>query len=296
MAMNRADISRAMFVGQKDWFVKTLKKNKREEWKTYMRVEKSTKSQETYDTLGNLHPAQTKTEEGSVKYGKLQQAFQTTIVNETKANGLTTTMEVQEDDQYNLVDKAGVSEVARTLLQLRERESAATVDGLFTTVGADGVAYIAANHPLLNSALVNNNLAAGPVTPANLIAANNMFNGWLNHAGEAFDTMATAILAHKNLQSTIVQVMDSTLVAFESSNTKNAVPQLKQIYTRYIAALPWFLIDEELNPLIFQRRKGLVTEYDYDKRDTFNHYFNAHERYRTGCITPGFGIVGSPGV
>jgi phage major head subunit gpT-like protein len=294
--MNRSDIARMMYVGQLEIFKDTLKKNKKEEWPQYATVMNSTKKEETYDTLGNLQAAQEKAEESPVNYGGIKQAYQTTVTNKTYANGFKVTMEASEDDQYKVIDTVKGSELARTMVTKKEKEEATIWDGIFTNTGSDGVASASASHPLINSSLTNDNLASGAITPDNVIAASNKFHNIMNHAGDLFDTDATAILAHKDQQATVQAVLASNLKAMELSNTKNTVPALKAIFSRYINKTYWHLLDENIVSVILQKRKGLTTDYDYDKRDTFNFYFNAHERYRAAIIHPGFGHVSSLGV
>jgi len=293
---DRADIAKAMYVGTKEVFKKTLKKNRSEEWKNYCSMKTSDKMEETYDTIGNLKPATEKVEGAPVVYGDIVEGTTTTITNKTYANGLAVTMEAQEDEQYGMIPVAKTEELARTMLQLRERNVAAAWDGTNVNVGADGVAHAHAAHPLLNSVETNNNLVAAVFDLTSYKAAANLFNGWKNHAGEKFDTLPTMLLAHRDRQTEVLAMLESTLVAFENSNTKNTIPKLKPVFSRYIAALPVYLIDEMIDSVIFQRRKALTTEYDYDKRDTFNWYFNVHERYRVGVINPGYGFVRINGV
>lgn len=296
MAMNRSDIARAMYVGQNEYFFKVLDKPRRLEYKQYSSPKKSTKKEETYDTIGNLPPEQIKEEEAAVKYGKITEAHQTTVRNRTHVNGFFVSLETKQDEQYGIVDKVQTTELARTMLIGEEKEVAAVIDASFSTVGADGVAACAANHPLIGSAKVNNNLlAAGAPTPDIFITASNMFNSIYNHAGDNMDTEATAGLFHKNYQATVTAILQSTLKAQESSNTKNTVPSLKMIFSKFIAQLPYYFLDEEIESVIFQRRTGMQTQYDYDKRSTFNFYYNAFQRYRAAFIHPGFGILGVTG-
>ena len=56
------------------------------------------------------------------------------------------------------------------------------------------------------------------------------------------------------------------------------------------------ILDESVDSAIFQKRKGLKDEYDYDNRSTFNFYYNVHERYKAAMINPGFGFVTITGV
>ena len=291
MTMRREDLARAMYVGTKEVFKKNIKALPEQEWKSACTIKTSDKAQETYDTIGNLKPAHEKEEEGSVEYGKLEQAYRTTIINKTWANGIKFTMEVKEDEQWNVIPEAKVSELARTMMQLRERKVAEVWDNTQVSTGGDGVAYAAVNHPLLHSASVNSNLKTGVLDFTNYDICVKAFNAWKSHWGEVFDTKADTILLHRNYQTYFQALMASNLKPFESSNTKNTIPQLKPVFNRYIAELPVYFIDSTIDSAVFQKRKGLTTEYDYDKRFTFNFYFNVHERYETGMINPGYGFV-----
>ena len=296
--MNRADISRAMFVGHAEYFFKIFDKPRREEYKLCSSPKKSTKEQETYQTLGNMGPAEVKDEEHPVNYDGITQGYETTVINDTIAKGFKVTMETVEDEQYGIVNKVKTQELARKMHLKRERSVAGVWDAIATTVGADGVAGAAVNHPLLNSAKVNNNLyvaSAGAPTPDRIIAMANMFNAIYDQAGEPMDTEATAILVHRNYETLVASILQSSNKALEQSNTKNTLPSLKLITNKYIAQLPWGLLDEMIDSVIFQRRKGVTPEYDYDKRSTFNWYFNIHERYKAAKIHDGYGFVWQAG-
>jgi len=291
MTLRREDIARAMYVGTKEVFMKNLKNMPEQEWKRACTVKTSDKAQETYDSVGNLKPAHEKLEEGSVEYGKIEQAYKTTIVNKTWANGLKVTMEAKEDEQWKVIPEAKVNELARTITQLRERKVAEVWDNTEVDTGGDGVVYASNSHPLLHSASTNDNLATGELTFENYDTCVKMFNDWKSHWGEVFPTSPDKILMHRNYQTKFQALLQSNLVPFESSNTKNTIPQLKAVWNRYISELPVYFLDSTIDTAVFQKRKGLTSEYDYDKRFTFNFYFNVHERYETGMINPGYGFV-----
>lgn len=291
MSTRRADLSRAMYLNTKEVFKKTLKKNRKEEWKECVTLKESDKMEENYDSVGNLKPAEEKLEGQPITYGKIEEAYVTTIKNRTWSNGFMVSMEAKEDEKWDVVDVAKTEELARTILQLRERNVAAVWNSVTTRVGADGVALAAANHPLKNSTAVNNNLISGAFNLANYQDGVNRFNEWKNHAGDLFDTMATHILAHSNRQTEIYAMLQSANVPFEQSNTKNTIEKLTPIFNRYINKLMVHLIDKSIDSVVMQRRKGIITEYDYDKRSTFNWFFNVHERYEVGAINPGFGFL-----
>lgn len=288
----RADIARAMYVGTKRVFKRNLKKQPTEQWKSYMKVVPSDKKEETYDTIGNLKPAETKAEGAALNYGKIIEGHRTTIVNETIANGLQVTMEAKEDEKWGIIPEAKVNELIRTMITQREVRAAEVWDNVTTSVSADGVAYAAHNHPLIDKAgTYNDNLVEAVFDLDSYKSGVKKFNHWLNHQGEKFYTQADAILAHKDRQTEIAAMLESTLVPFEQSNTKNTVPSLTRIFSSYIDELQVHLLDTSIESAIVQRRKGMKTEYDYDKRSTFDFFFNVHERYKSGMINPGFGFV-----
>jgi Mu-like prophage major head subunit gpT len=291
MGTMRADISRAMYIGTKEVFKRNLKKAPNEQWKGYATIKNSNKMEEKYDSIGNLKAAHVKAEGEAVQYGKIEQAYLTTIRNETVANGLQVSMESKEDDQWAVISDAKAMELIRTMQDLREESVAAIWNEVETSVSADGKYYADDDHPLVNSASVNDNLLAGAFSIDNYKDAVNMFNAWKNHAGKRFPTSPTALLCNRDRQFYVMQMLKSANQPFEQSNTKNVVPQLKTIFSTYLSALPVHILDETIDSCVLQRRKGIQTEYDYDKRSTFNWYFNVHERYKAGMINPGFGFV-----
>lgn len=297
MPFTRADYSRYLSDKITELFLKNLKKPRKEEYKEFTTPKKSDKDEEIYDSIGNLSAAQEKEEGGPLHYEGLKQMYQTTVVNKTYNQGFYATWEAVEDDVEKVISKVNTGGMIRAMITKREKEVAAVVDGVFTNLGADGVTYAANNHPLDTSktSKVNDNLmAAGPITPDNVIAGCNMFNSIYDFAGELLDTEATAILAHKDRMATVNAVLQSNLKAQELSNTKNTVPMLKAIFSKYINKWYWHLLDENIDSFIFQRRTPLQPIKDQDKINTLNYYWAMVERYRAAQINPGYGHVSNP--
>jgi hypothetical protein len=293
--INSTDLNKEMYIGHMEVWKKNLEAPKKESWRDYATIMKSTKMEETYETLGNLPAAKVTAPGASIEYGKMQDAYETTVKNEKVTNGFSIDLETNDDDQYNV--KADlVNDLYSTMITLREKAVAAKWNGVFTVVGADGKVSAANDHPLKGTSAVNDNLASGTLTPDNIIAADNMFNSIKKHNGDVFDTSATAILAHKDKGALIKSILESTLRAQEASNTKNTVPSLKVILSKYLSAAPWHLIDENIASVIMQIRQGLKTHSEFDAKDTLVWYFNAYERYKAAIIHDGFGFVSSLGV
>lgn len=288
----RSDIARAMYVGTREVFMKNLKRQPEEQWKSYAVIKNSDKMEEKYDSVGNLKPAEVKPEGEAFEYGKIEQAYETVVKNETVVNGFSVTMEAQEDEQWGVVPETKVNELIRTMISKREQEVAKVWDSVQTAIGADGVPYASENHPLLNDETkFNNNLVKGVFNIDTYEEACKRFNHWYNHYGDKFFTTPSAVLLHRDWQTYALAMLESQLKPFEQSNTKNTIPQLKLIFSSYINTLQVHVLDESIDSAIFQKRKGLTDEYDYDKRGTFNYYYNVHERYKAAMINPGFGFV-----
>ena len=294
MPSTRADIARYLSDKITESYYANLKKQKKEEYKDFFTPKSSTKDEEIYGSFGNLLPAEEKVEGGPLHYDPNKEMYFTTVVNKTYDRGYVETWEKCEDNPDKVIKNANPQLMIRAMVSKRETNAAAVVDGVFTDVGADGVAYAANNHPLDTSktSVVNNNLmTAGAITPDNVIAGCNMFNSIHDFAGTKLDTTATSILSNTNQQARVNAVLMSNLKAQELSNTKNTVPTLKAKFSRYINLYYWHLLDDDIDTLIFQRRTGLLPFSEQDKRSTLNYYWAMVERYRAAIINSGFGII-----
>lgn len=290
----RANFSRYLSDKITELFLENLKAPQEEEYLAFTTPKKSTKDEEIYDSIGNLTAAEKKDEGGPIHYQQVTQMYQTTVPNETFSNGFYETWEAVEDDVEKVISKINTGGMIRSMVETREEEVAAVVDGVFTTVSADGKYYADDDHPLdtAKTSAVNDNLmTAGAITPDSISTGCNMFNDIKDFAGNHFKTKARAILAHANNQTLIQSIYQSNLKALELSNTKNALPTLQQIYGTYISKTYWHLLDTAIPSFIFQRRSGLKPLEDQDKISTLNYYWAMIERYKAAQIHPGFGHV-----
>lgn len=299
-AITRNEIIRFLYAGVAEVWKENMKTPEQTYYDKITLKKTSRKMEETYDSVGNLTPAKEKLEGQPIEYGVFSQAHETTIKNKTWSNGFFVTYEAIEDDLYNVIDTAKATEIRRSLMQLKEQSCADMFNGAFTDVGADGKATYAADHPLVNSGSVNDNLASGVLNFDNYVAAVNKFNHIKNHAGGKFDTRPSMLVTHSDLQYKVRQLYESVNVPFETSDTgtKNTAPTLQAQFNPYLttgATTPWHLIENRINPFIYQEREGMKPDVDQDKKGTKNYYINAMERYNFGKIHPGFGAVGSLG-
>lgn len=258
-----------------------------------------------YVTIGDLGQAQIKGEGDVIVYDKIQDNYSTAITSQTIVKGVEASMESLEYDMENVVKNRFGSPLVTRLINYKERAVADAYNDGFTSTGADGVAIFSATHPLQSSVLVNDNLATGALTPENLIAAKNKFTFIYDQAGEYFNSDPTHLVIHKNKLYTALQIMQSQLMAFELSNTKNVVNDTVPLsivvnpyldYTVSTGVSPWFLIDKTMQDAgcILQTKKGVMLDTWWEKN---NQVFRgtATEMYGVGFVSPGYSVVGSTG-
>jgi len=287
----REDISRAMTAHSKKVFYQNLEKTK-PQYEGLVTTIQSDSMEEYYNTIGNLKPARVKEEGQPIEYGTIAQGYETVLKNITFDNGFSITKEAADDNKWGIQAKLQATELARTMNTNRERRCADVWDSVLTGVGVDGVPFASHKHPLLsNSSKFNDNLIEGEFSVEVYTEALNKFNEWFNHTGEHFDTTPDKIIAHRNRQFEMIQLFQSTLVPFEQSNTKNAIPSLNTVFNTYIDKEMVHLVDSSIITAVMQTRQAPETNSDYDKMGTQDFRFNVVERFTTGMLNNGFGFV-----
>ena len=308
MAITRAsDISNMLLAGSDAQFNKAAKKPRRQYWKSIVTVKKQPKKVGNYDTIGNLSAAEEHVEGATVVFDKIEEANRTYITNKVYDKGVGATIESQQFDQYDVVTAQFGEPLVAALNIKKERVVAAAYNGIFTDTGADGVAVASDSHPLKNnSALLNDNLATGALSNESLRTAKNMFNFIYNQAGDPFDTQPTHLLIHPNKMFQALELLNSTLTAWQLSNTKNVlqdIAPLKIITNPYLTynvstdVSPWFMLDMSLEGAgcILQENKALSLKTWFENNELDSLKGVAYEIYGVGFVAPGYGIVASTG-
>lgn len=290
------DISRMLLAGQKEIFTRNMQAYPLE-YPRFTTKKTSNKETETYDSMGNLKAAAQKLEGDAITYGKVRQAYQTSITNKTWANGYEFTMEAMEYDLYGVINSAKALELARTMRDLEETNAIYWIDNAATVNLADGVPLASDSKPLRDSAATNDTLATASsiADPDNHKTMINQFYGFLNHAGGKMKARPTNGFTHYVNQLTVEEVYRSMNKANEMSNTKNTLPTISWSYSTYMSSqTAWLMRDSSYEHVLFQWFKKTTFDNDYDKRYTKNMYFNSIAMYQTGCL-PNIGIVYNPG-
>jgi hypothetical protein len=294
--MITSDISRMLEVGQRDIFMRNFESYPLE-YPDYTTNKSSTKRTETYDSMGNLQAAAEKVEGADIQYGKVTQAYQTSITNKTWANGFEHTLEAIKYDLYGCVNSVKAKELARTMRELEEANCIRWIDNALTVTLADGAAFASASKPLVDSPSLNSTLATASsiAVPANHKTVLNMFYAFLNHSGGHMKSKPTNALTHFVNQFTVEELYGSSLTAKEMSNTKNVLPGLRWAYSTYMSSqTAWMVWDNSFEHIIFQSFMGTTFGNDVDNINTKNVYQNAIAMYQTGCL-PNIGIVYNAG-
>ena len=290
-----ADISRMIVAGQKEIFLKNHESFPIE-YTEFTTPKKATKETETYDSMGNLQAASQKAEGGPISYGKVGQAYQTSIKNLTWANGYSVTLEATKYDLYSVINSVKAKELARTMREAEEARAVRWIDNAFATNLADGVPLCTNSRPLVNVVgTLNDTLTTGGLTPDNLKTARQMFARFKNHAGGPMKSKATDGLTHAVNMQTVEEITASNNKAYELSNTANKVLKVNWHYSTYMSSeSAWFLWDNAFEHILFQTFMKTTFDSDEDKISTKNLYLNSISIYETGTL-PNIGLVGSTG-
>ena len=291
-----ADISRMLLAGQKEIFTRNMEAYPIE-YPNFTTRKDSNKQTETYDSMGNLKAATQKVEGDKINYGKVTQAYQTSITNYTWANGYEVSLEATKYDLYGVINSVKAKELARTMRELEETNAVYYIDNAATVNLADGVPLASISHPLVDSASLNNTYATAATIkdPDNHTTMINMFYAFKNHAGGPMKTRPNKGLTHFVNQLTVEEIYGSINKSQEISNTKNVLPKIQFTYSTYMSSqTAWMMWDTSFEHIIMQWFMGTDFDADTDKIYTKNMYFNAISMYGTGCL-PNIGVVYNAG-
>ena len=307
MATTRlADLSNLILAGSDEVFNKASKAPRRQYWKEICREEQQEKRTGNYDTVGNLGAATEHNEESAIVFDKIEYNNRTSIISKVYEKGVKATLESTEFDLYDVVKRQFGEPLVNVMNNKKERIVAAVWNGVFTDTGADGVALASDSHPLKNNLLlVNDNLITGALSTEKIKEAKNRFNFIYDQAGEYFDTMPTHLLIHPNKMFQALELLNSVLMAWELTNTKNSLQDVMPIkiiqnkYLTYAVAAdvsPWFLLDKNLTDAgcVLQTKKGLTLKTWFENEDLSLKGI-AYEIYGAGMVAPGYGFIASAG-
>ena len=259
----------------------------------------------TYLTVGDIGNAQTHVEGDAYTYEGISEDWKTEITIATVGKGVFATRKQMKDDQTLTVNGIFGTRLIRACINTKEQTVADAYNDGFATTMADAVYVFSSTHPLSNCpSKYNDNLITGAITTDNIKTGLNQFSLIYDQAGNKFPTKATHLLVNTMEQFTVIELLQSQLLAWELSNTVNSITKaqpLGVILNDYIdhtgkgdTYSPWFLLDKTVDRAgcIYQYRGGmsLETEVDFDTKD---YKATAEEEYAVAMVSPGYGIIAS---
>ena len=305
MATRLSDIGNLSLAGSSEIFNAAMKQNIDMYWKPICREVQESKQIGNYDTVGDLGPAAYHVEEDPITFDGISYDNRTYITSRVVSKGVKVTMEANIFDQYNEIKKQFGKPLTVVMNDFKEVLVADVYNDAFTTNGIDGVAQISNSHPLSGSPLLNDNLVTGPLTPANFKAGKLRFEFLYTQAGRHFPTHPTHLLIHPGMQYVAYEMLNSALMAFELSNTKNSLQALQPTkllmnpyldYNTSTDVSPWYLLDKSIDDagVVLQKKQGLQLRNWFENAELTLKGV-AYEVYGAGIVAPGYGIVGSTG-
>jgi phage major head subunit gpT-like protein len=203
--------------GQKEIFTKNFDSFP-VEYTSFVTEKTSNKQTETYDSMGNLGAATLKPEGTAINYGKVTQAYQTSITNRTYSNGYSHSFEAIQYDQYGVINSVKAKELARTMKENEENIAIAQFDNAFTTNLADGVPLCSLLRPCLDAPGVFNQTivtASSLKVPENHKTMIKAFSAFKNHAGGKMKSYPNQAMTHYQNMLDIEEIYGSEKKANE---------------------------------------------------------------------------------
>jgi hypothetical protein len=294
-----SDISRMLEAGITDVFTANFDTFPREHpgFTTAKMADKETMK---YDSMGNIGAAEIKTENGTINYRKITEAYQTTVKMKTVTNGISFSIEAQNYDLYKTVSEARAKELARTMADFEEERAVRWVNNATSAAYAlaDGQPLATNSRPLKNTPGVFNDTYATASTltdPDNHKTMIKMFADFKTHANTPMKSYPTNGLTHRYNMADIEEIYYSDKKANEFSNTKNVLPGIMWSYSTYMTDTDaWSMWDNRFEHIIFVKYKDTYTNSYEDVKDTLNFYYNAVAMYETAAL-PQVGFVYNDG-
>jgi hypothetical protein len=272
-----------------------------EQHKEIYETETSERSFEEETKLSGFSAAPVKNEGSAIAYDNAQEAFTARYTHVTIAQGFSLTEEAIEDNLYDSLSARYTKALARSMAYTKQVRAASVLNGGFTTsIGGDGVALFATNHPLVSGGTNSNR----PTTPSDLNetsleAAVIQIAQWTDERSLLIAAKPKKLIVPPQLQFVATRLLETELRVGTTDNDINALKNNGSIpegYTvnNYLTDVnAWFLTTDVPNGMKHFVRTPLSNSMDGDF-DTGNVRYKSRERYSFGFSDP-LGMFASPG-
>jgi len=300
MAISRAQLVKELEPGLNALFGLEYKNYENQHTQIYS-VESSDRAFEEEVMESGFGEAPVKTEGAGVSYDQAQEVYTARYTHETIALAFSLTEEAVEDNLYDRLSARYTKALARSMAQTKQIKAAAVLNNAFTTsIGGDGVALCATNHPTLSGPNLSNTLAtAADLSETSLEQALIDIAAFTDERGLKIAVQGLKLLIPKELMFTADRIMKSTLRVGTADNDVNAIRNMGMVPQGYVVNNfltdpdAYFIKTDAPNGMKMFERVSMKTGFEGDF-DTGNVRYKARERYSFGFSDPR-GIFGSPG-
>ena len=300
MAISRAQLVKELEPGLNALFGLEYKNYENQHTQIYA-IESSDRAFEEEVMESGFGEAPVKTEGAGVSYDQAQEVYTARYTHETIALAFSLTEEAVEDNLYDRLSARYTKALARSMAQTKQIKAAAVLNNAFTTsIGGDGVALCATNHPTLSGPNLSNTLAtAADLSETSLEQALIDIAAFTDERGLKIAVQGLKLLIPKELMFTADRIMKSTLRVGTADNDVNAIRNMGMVPQGYVVNNfltdpdAYFIKTDAPNGMKMFERVSMKTGFEGDF-DTGNVRYKARERYSFGFSDPR-GIFGSPG-
>ncbi len=300
MAISRAQLVKELEPGLNALFGLEYKGYEQEHKQIYD-IESSDRAFEEEVMLSGFDSAPVKVEGAGVAYDQAQEVYTARYTHETIALAFSLTEEAVEDNLYASLAARYTKALARSMSNTKQIRAASVLNGAFTTsIGGDGVALCADNHPTLSGPNLRNELATpADLSETSLEQALIDIAAFTDERGLKIAVQGLKLLIPKELQFTADRILKSTLRTGTADNDINAVRNMGMVPQGYAVNHyltdpdAWFIRTDAPNGMKMFERVSMKTGFEGDF-DTGNVRYKARERYSFGWSDP-LGMFGSSG-
>jgi hypothetical protein len=300
MAISRAQLVKELEPGLNALFGLEYKNYENQHTQIYA-IESSDRAFEEEVMESGFGEAPVKTEGAGVSYDQAQEVYTARYTHETIALAFSLTEEAVEDNLYDRLSARYTKALARSMAQTKQIKAAAVLNNAFTTsIGGDGVALCATNHPTLSGPNLSNTLAtAADLSETSLEQALIDIAAFTDERGLKIAVQGLKLIIPKELMFTADRIMKSTLRVGTADNDVNAIRNMGMVPQGYVVNNfltdpdAFFIKTDAPNGMKMFERVSMKTGFEGDF-DTGNVRYKARERYSFGFSDPR-GIFGSPG-
>ena len=300
MAISRAQLVKELEPGLNALFGLEYKNYEQEHTQIYS-IESSDRAFEEEVMESGFGEAPVKTEGAGVSYDQAQEVYTARYTHETIALAFSLTEEAVEDNLYDRLSARYTKALARSMAQTKQIKAAAVLNNAFTTsIGGDGVALCATNHPTLSGPNLSNTLAtAADLSETSLEQSLIDIAAFTDERGLKIAVQGLKLIIPKELMFTADRIMKSTLRVGTADNDVNAIRNMGMVPQGYVVNNfltdpdAFFIKTDAPNGMKMFERVSMKTGFEGDF-DTGNVRYKARERYSFGFSDPR-GLFGSPG-